>query len=47
MVNILGPVITIIGADAQVHMAEDTRDAARVVPRLVFATLRPRQQSLG
>ncbi|KAI3481380.1 hypothetical protein L1887_56347 [Cichorium endivia] len=39
MVDILGPVITIIGADAQVHMAEDTRGAARVVPSFALASI--------
>jgi choline transport protein len=35
LVGILGPVQTLIGSDAQAHLAEETEDAARVVPRFV------------
>lgn len=39
LVGILAPVITLIGADSQAHLGEETRDAARVVPRYVAATV--------
>lgn len=35
LVAILGPVQTFMGSDAQAHLAEETMDAARVVPRFV------------
>ena len=37
MNGILAPVITLIGADSQAHMGEETKDAKRVVPRFVAA----------
>ncbi|KAM0714581.1 hypothetical protein Q7P37_009877 [Cladosporium fusiforme] len=38
LVAILGPVQTFMGSDAQAHLAEETMDAARVVPRAMVAT---------
>jgi hypothetical protein len=40
LVGILGPVQTLMGSDAQAHLAEETMDAARVVPRFVAITYR-------
>lgn len=38
IVGILAPVITLIGSDSQAHLAEETLNAAHVVPRFVLAT---------
>jgi hypothetical protein len=40
LVGILGPVQTLMGSDAQAHLAEETMDAARVVPRFVATICR-------
>ncbi len=36
MVGLLSPVYTLIGADSTVHMAEEVRDAGRVLPRAIM-----------
>ncbi|OAA67120.1 amino acid permease [Niveomyces insectorum RCEF 264] len=36
MVGLLSPVYTLIGADSTVHMAEEVRDASRVLPRAIL-----------
>jgi hypothetical protein len=40
LVGIVFPVQTLIGSDAQAHLAEETMDAARVVPRFAATTYR-------
>jgi amino acid transporter len=37
-VGISGPVITLIGADSSVHMAEELKDASRQLPKAMIAT---------
>jgi len=37
-VGISGPVITLIGADSSVHMAEELKDASKQLPRAMIAT---------
>ncbi|KAK5130289.1 hypothetical protein LTR08_002249 [Meristemomyces frigidus] len=38
LVGILGPIITLIGADSQCHLSEELYDAAYVLPRAMVAT---------
>jgi choline transport protein len=37
-VGVSGPVITLIGADSSVHMAEELKDAARQLPKAMIST---------
>jgi choline transport protein len=38
LIGLLGPVITLIGADSSCHLSEELRDAAWVLPRAMVAT---------
>jgi len=39
LVGISSPVVTLIGADSTSHMAEETRDARKIVPRAMFISI--------
>ena len=38
LVSILGPIVTLIGADSSCHLSEELKDAAWVLPRSMVAT---------
>ncbi|KAL8636513.1 MAG: hypothetical protein Q9226_009246, partial [Calogaya cf. arnoldii] len=39
LIGILSPMVTLIGPDAAVHMAEEVRNASKTIPRIMLATM--------